>query len=109
MFVFAEDCKVETLENGAVRRIKGYLDELMIVELTWPQKGVKVTPHAHPHSQSLYVIKGSFEVDLDGEKKILKAGDCCYMKPNQPHGVVVLEDGSVNLDIFTPKREDFIS
>ena len=49
-----------------------------------------------------------FEAELNGEKRILKAGDCFYIEANVPHGLVSLEDGGVILDIFTPMREDFI-
>ena len=53
-------------------------------------------------------MKGSFEVTLGDEKKILGPGDCFYVKADVPHGVKALEDGGILLDIFTPMREDFI-
>ena len=34
-------------------------------------------------------------------------GDTYYVAPNVTHGVVALEDTKL-LDIFTPKRENFI-
>lgn len=40
--------------------------------------------------------------------KAAAAGDCFYIEANVPHGLVALEDGGVILDIFTPKRDDFI-
>jgi len=44
-----------------------------------------------------------------GEKKeILKEGDCYLVEPHVIHGVVCLEDDSRLLDVFTPKREDFL-
>jgi len=107
MFVYAKDCKVEILENGVKRVIKRWINDLMVVELTW-DKGMVGAVHAHPHRQCGYALKGSFEAVVNGEKAILKAGDCFYVEADVPHGLTALEDGSVFLDIFTPYREDFV-
>ena len=47
------------------------------------------------------------EVEINGGKKILKAGDAFYIPPNVLHGAVCMEPG-VLIDIFSPMREDFI-
>lgn len=107
MFVYSNDIESETLDSGVIRKIKGYINELMVVELKW-QKGMVGDVHTHPHCQCGYIIKGTFEANIDGEKKILKSGDCFYTEKNIPHGLVCLEDDSLMLDIFTPKRDDFI-
>lgn len=107
MFVFNENCPEETLENGVRRKIKGYLSDLMAVELVW-DKGMEGAVHAHPHRQCTYVIKGRFESNVNGETAELKSGDCVYTEAGVPHGLTALEDGSVIIDVFTPCREDFI-
>lgn len=106
-FVRAADCEVEVMASGVRRRILGYIDDLMVAELEW-DKGQVGAVHTHPHRQCDYIVKGSFEAELNGEKRILKAGDCFYIESNVPHGLVALEDGGVLLDIFTPKRDDLI-
>ncbi len=63
--------------------------------------------HQHPHTQSTYVASGCFEVTIDKEKKVLRAGDGYYVAPNLPHGCVCLEAG-VLIDTFSPMREDFL-
>ena len=108
MIVQGKDCRPQTLENGMVRVVKGYLDDLMVVEMHF-QAGMEGAPHSHPHRQAGYVIKGSFEGVVNGEKAVLKAGDCYYTRANEVHGLKAMEDGSVLLDIFTPKRDDFIN
>ena len=107
MFILEKDVKPITLENGVIRTVKGYLDDLMVVELKW-QKGMVGDVHAHPHRQCGYIIKGLFEAEMDGVKQIIKAGECFYSEADIPHGLVCLEDDSLMLDIFTPKRDDFI-
>jgi len=107
MIVYAKNCKEEILENGVKRVIKKWINDLMVVELTWG-KGMVGAVHTHPHRQCGYVLKGRFEAELNGEKAILTEGDCFYAEGGVPHGLTALEDGSVFLDIFTPYREDFV-
>lgn len=106
-FITKEDFKPEKLESGVVRTIKGYIDDLMVVEQVC-QKGQSGPLHTHPHRQCTYIIKGSFEANLNGEKKILSAGECVYVEANVPHNMITLEDDSLMIDIFTPMREDFV-
>lgn len=106
-FVTKDMFKPETLENGVVRTIKGYLPDMMVVELVW-KKGQEGAVHTHPHRQCTYIIKGTFESNLNGKKQILGPGECVYTEAEVPHGLIALEDDSVILDIFTPMREDFV-
>ena len=48
---------------------------------------------------------GVFEID--GEKRVVTAGDTMLKMNGVTHGCVCLEAG-VLLDIFTPMREDFV-
>ncbi len=105
-FIVNENLKSEVLDNGVVRTIKGYIDDLMVVNLKW-KKGMEGAVHTHPHRQCMYVIKGSFEANIDGEKQVLDAGECMYVEADVPHGLIALDDGEI-LDIFTPMREDFV-
>ena len=107
MFYIHDEKNEKTLDNGIIRTIKGHLDDLMVCELKW-NKGQVGAIHSHPHRQCGYIIKGTFEAEVDGVKHILCAGDCFYTEANQPHGLVCLEDDSLMLDIFTPHREDFL-
>jgi quercetin dioxygenase-like cupin family protein len=63
--------------------------------------------HQHYHSQITNVESGVFEVEIGGEKKVLKGGDAFYIPPHVLHGAVCLEAG-VLIDIFSPMREDFV-
>lgn len=106
MFIKHDGCKLETLDNGVQRRIKGWIDDLMVVELYW-KKGMCGAVHAHPNRQCGYIISGTYEASVNGEKQVLHAGDCFYVEANVKHGLLALEDG-VTLDIFTPYRMDFV-
>ncbi len=109
VFFKMDDTPWEELGDGIRRKIMGYTDDLMAVYLEF-DKGAIGTPHSHEiHDQIGYVGSGSFEVEVDGKKQILKKGDAYIAKKHAVHGVVALEDKSVLLDMFTPKRDDFLT
>jgi unsaturated pyranuronate lyase len=105
-FVISSEITWESVDNGVERKILGYDNQLMMVCVRF-EKGASGTLHHHVHRQISYVEKGSFEVSIDGEKKILQQGDCFFVAPNLEHGVVALEQGLL-VDIFTPARKDFL-
>lgn len=106
-FVSARETPKEDLGDGITRQILGYGPEIMVVRV-WFEKGAIGQVHAHRHSQSTYVESGQFEVFVDGETQILRAGDSFYIAPHLDHGAVCLEEG-VLIDTFSPLREDFLS
>ncbi len=80
---------------------------LMAVEFTF-EKGAVGAVHSHPHEQIGYIVKGQFELEMNGGKQTVVAGDTYYVPSDTPHGVVALEAGVI-FDVFTPHREDFIA
>lgn len=106
-FNFTKEASFEDLGGGVKRKILAYGDALMQVEVHF-EKGAVGAMHSHPHSQLTYVLSGKFEFTIDGETKIVSAGDTLYKTPNVVHGCVCLEEG-VLLDTFNPLREDFLA
>ena len=106
--VFVEDSEVDWSEmgEGVKRKILAYDEKLMLVRVEFKKDSVGKI-HKHYHSQITNVESGRFEVIIDTEKKVLKAGDVFYIPPNIEHGCICLEDG-VLIDVFSPMREDFI-
>ena len=104
-FVFQDNSEWEIVWEGVKRKILAYDKDLMLAVFEF-KKGSIGTLHKHPHKQVGYLVKGSFEVTINGEKKILKTGDAYLILPNIEHGVLALED-SILVDVFTPYREDF--
>ena len=103
---FREDIEKENCAPGVCRRVLAYTDELMCVENHF-EKGAVGALHHHPHTQITYVVSGQFEFEINGEKKVVKAGDSMLKKDSVEHGCVCLEEG-ILLDIFSPMREDFV-
>ena len=107
--VFVEDGEVnwEQVGEGVKRKIMAFDDKLMVVRVEFKKNSIG-SIHEHHHSQITHVESGSFEVMIDGSKKVLKAGDAFYIPPHADHGCVCLEDG-VLIDVFSPMREDFVN
>jgi quercetin dioxygenase-like cupin family protein len=96
------------LGDGIRRRIVGHTSQLMSVLVHFDQ-GAIGTPHAHEvHDQIAYCLAGSFEAEVAGVKRVLRAGDAFVAPHGSLHGVVALEQGSVLLDQFSPPREDYL-
>jgi len=96
------------LGDGIRRKIVGHTPQLMSVLVQF-DRGAVGTPHAHEvHDQIAYVVAGSFEAQIDGVKRVLRAGDAFIAAHGSTHGVVALEAGSTLLDQFSPRRDDYL-
>lgn len=106
--IFIKDGEMdwEQVGEGVRRKILGFDDGLMMARVLF-KKGAVGALHHHPHRQVSYVESGSFEVEISGEKAVLKTGDSYFVPPEALHGAVALTDGSL-LDIFVPARDDFL-
>jgi quercetin dioxygenase-like cupin family protein len=106
VFIENEAIPWEEAGKGVRRKILSYDEKLMLVKVQFEKGGIGAL-HQHPHIQISYVESGSFEVEINGIKKILRQGDGYYIPSNVVHGCVCLEAG-VLIDTFSPMREDFI-
>ena len=95
------------LGGGTERRILAYNDSLMEVEVSF-ETGAEGAPHSHPHTQLSYALSGSFRYTVEDESVILNPGDSIVVPAGLTHGTVCMEKG-VLLDVFTPKRDDFLN
>ncbi len=106
VFIENDTISWEQMDKGVKRKIMAWDDNLMMVKVDFEKGGVG-TVHQHYHSQITHIESGVFEVEIDGIKKVLSAGDGFYIPPNILHGAVCLEAG-VLVDIFCPMRADFL-
>jgi quercetin dioxygenase-like cupin family protein len=105
-FFAANELPVEDLGEGVSRQILGYDKDIMMVKVNF-EKGAIGKAHRHPHRQTSFVASGVFEVNIGADTKTLNAGDAFYAGPDEVHGVVCLESGTL-IDVFNPVREDFL-
>jgi quercetin dioxygenase-like cupin family protein len=106
-FVTTADIAWESVADGVRRQILGHGPDLMLVRVDF-DRGAVGAMHHHPHRQVTYVAAGSFDATVDGQTRRLGPGDCFYVATELVHGVVALEAGTL-IDVFTPRREDFLA
>jgi quercetin dioxygenase-like cupin family protein len=100
------DVPAERIANGIDRQmIVG--EKLMICRLKI-QPRVVTAVHTHPHEQMTMVEKGRVLYIIDGKEQVCSTGDVLHFPPNLPHGATMLDEEVVLVDIFTPRREDFL-
>lgn len=105
-YIITSDMEWEELGGGVSRKMLGYDNQIMMVQVKF-EKGAIGAPHQHFHTQSTYCVVGRFEFEIDGEKKVVNAGDGVYIEPNLLHSAKCLETG-ILIDVFSPVREDFL-
>jgi quercetin dioxygenase-like cupin family protein len=72
------------------------------------KKGCYVPAHKHVSEQITIILKGALEFETQGKKIIVKEGETLVIPPNVEHAAVALED-TVDLDCFSPLRDDWLS
>ena len=107
IFQIEDELPWESAGEGIRRQVIGYDGRLMLVKVAF-EEGAVGTLHSHPHSQASFVVSGSFELTIDGEKRVLRPGDGFYVAPDAPHECLCIEKGLL-IDTFSPARLDFLN
>ena len=73
------------------------------------RKGAIVPKHSHDNEQISYVLEGALRFTMgDGQVITVRSGEVLVIPANMPHMAEALED-TLDLDIFTPPRADWIA
>lgn len=66
------------------------------------EHGAEVEVHQIATSESLFVLRGTFEVVLPDSTQTIRAGDICYFPPKTSHGLRCADGPGQFLVIFAP-------
>ena len=72
------------------------------------KKGCIVPLHSHHNEQLTYIVEGALKFWIDGREIIVRAGEVLCIPPHMPHKAEAIED-TVDLDVFYPPRQDWLS
>ena len=99
----------ESIAAGVLTRTAVRTDDA-IVTFNWIKPNhPDVPPHSHPCDQLALILAGTLELDLDGDKYTVGAGELLYIPAGIPHvGRVIGDETVFNADIFAPIREDYL-
>jgi quercetin dioxygenase-like cupin family protein len=104
-FFRTDDLPATEMLPGVTRRAV-YLDEVMMTFFDF-EANATIPEHHHPHQQITWIVSGTMEFELDGEKRLLHAGDGVLILPNTPHGAIILDQPCRALDAWHPVRDDY--
>ena len=97
----------EVVREG-VRR-KAFTGEGATVAVNELMPGHAPRPHAHIHEQIVYIMEGECDFHVEDKVYHLTPGGMLVVPPNVTHYAQVTSDCPViNLDIFTPKRPEYV-
>ncbi|MBY0408276.1 MAG: cupin domain-containing protein [Rickettsiales bacterium] len=70
-------------------------------------EGFHLPAHSHYHEQVAHLLEGEFTLTVNDEARRLHAGAMTVIPANAPHSGVAHTKCKI-LDIFYPKREDYV-
>jgi quercetin dioxygenase-like cupin family protein len=97
--------EMEQLNPSLARQVI-HGDALTVARM-YIRKGCQVPEHSHHNEQISIMEQGSAKFTLEGVERVMKAGEVMRIPPHVPHSVEALED-CVALDLFSPRREDWL-
>jgi quercetin dioxygenase-like cupin family protein len=71
------------------------------------ESGCDIPSHSHHHEQFINCLEGQFEVEVGSMTYVLSGGDSVYIPPNVVHSARSLTRVKC-IDVFNPKRDDYV-
>lgn len=101
----------DVLELNEKQVISGYKGRAIhtgtMTFMYWTVDAGAVMPeHSHLHEQVAHVLKGNFELTVDGQTALLEPGKVAVISPHVRHGGKAITACEL-LDVFYPEREDY--
>ncbi|PJB39320.1 MAG: cupin domain-containing protein [Deltaproteobacteria bacterium CG_4_9_14_3_um_filter_51_14] len=72
------------------------------------RKGSRLPDHSHPHEQTGLVVSGRIIINIDGKDFDAGPGDAWCIAGGVTRRAEVIDD-SIVVEVFSPRREDYIS
>jgi quercetin dioxygenase-like cupin family protein len=98
--------ELETMSDVIGRKV--IAGEKAMVAQVFLKKDAVVPEHHHESEQITYILEGALKFELEGREVVVHKGEVLHIPSNVPHRAVALED-TLDLDIFSPLREDWLS
>ncbi|MDR1663866.1 MAG: cupin domain-containing protein [Clostridiales bacterium] len=105
MFCFHREIEKKDLGKGVLFQNLGAGKNMNVFHWNMADGSV-VELHDHPEEQFGYVIRGGFEIRLNGQKTVIGEGDAYFIPPDAPHSFTAVGETEA-IDIFTPVKSVF--
>jgi quercetin dioxygenase-like cupin family protein len=105
-YVSWESVPLEIMSDMISRKIVTG-DKAMVAQV-FLKKDAVVPEHRHESEQITYILEGALKFEIEGKEIVVRKGEVLSIPSNVPHRAVALED-TIDLDIFSPIRTDWLS
>ncbi len=96
----------EIVRKGVERA--GFRGDDVLMVMNWLEPGMDLNPHSHPFEQVVYIVQGRVIFHVGDESIEAGPGSLIRIPPDVVHyGEPVGDEPAMNLDIFSPIREDY--
>jgi quercetin dioxygenase-like cupin family protein len=96
---------IQVWDGVVARRVEGERLTVAVVELA---PNALVPEHRHAHEQCGLVIEGEVRFRIADEERLLGPGGTWRILGDTPHEVHAGPEGAVVVDVFSPRRDDFV-
>ena len=105
-YISWKDVQRESL-NPLIEREMVYGQQIMVARVFIKKDG-HVPLHHHHNEQLTYILEGALKFAINGKEIVVRAGEVLCIPADMPHEAWALED-TLDLDVFTPPREDWLN
>ena len=105
--IFASQADMAAMSSAPGVEVRPIFGQSLLTCWITMAPGAGVPEHAHINEQSGVVIAGSVTITVNGESRVLSAGEAYLVAPNVVHEGVAGPEGAQLVESFTPVREDF--
>jgi quercetin dioxygenase-like cupin family protein len=96
----------EVVRRGVERA--GFRGDNVLLVMNWLDPGMEVNPHSHPFEQVVFIVKGRMRFSVGDEVHEVGPGSVLRVPPDVVHcGEPIGDEQVLNLDVFSPIREDY--
>jgi quercetin dioxygenase-like cupin family protein len=83
-------------------------ESIMFSLVEFAHADATVATHQHPHEQMGMVLEGALELICGAESRTVPAGGIFLIPSNTPHSARAVGGPARALDVFHPRREDYM-
>lgn len=105
--IFASQASMAAMSSAPGVEVRPIFGQSLLTCWITMQPGAGVPSHSHINEQSGVVVGGSVTITVNGESRVLQAGEAYLVAPHVVHEGVAGSDGAQLVESFTPVREDF--
>jgi quercetin dioxygenase-like cupin family protein len=102
---FTETETKSPAEGVEIRVVPG--DKMTLV-FFYLAPGAVIPEHSHPHEQIGTILKGSLELSIGEDSRIVVPGQAWVIPSDVPHRGKNLEAPAEIIEVFSPPREDLV-